>query len=155
MMLLAGAPLAAQSPSVAADVFDVASIKPNNSGGPNMNLRRPPGSITATNTPASALILMAFQLQPFQLDGPDWLTTARFDVTARLPEGSRSGPEGVNAALRALLANRFKLVAHLETQERPAYALTLARADGRLGLESTRAPVPMLVIDRVERPTPD
>jgi uncharacterized protein (TIGR03435 family) len=141
MMVWTVAALAAQSPSVAADVFEVASIRPNNSGGPNMSLRRPPGSITATNTPASALILMAYQLQPFQLDGPDWLTSARFDVTARMPEGSRSGPEGVNAALRALLADRFKLVARLETRERPAYALVLAHPDGRLGPSLKRSAI--------------
>jgi uncharacterized protein (TIGR03435 family) len=35
--------------------------------------------------------------------------------------------------LRALLADRFKFAAHVETQERPIYNLVVARADGRLG----------------------
>ena len=35
--------------------------------------------------------------------------------------------------LQALLAERFKLAVHYEMQERPVYALALARADGRLG----------------------
>jgi uncharacterized protein (TIGR03435 family) len=35
--------------------------------------------------------------------------------------------------LRTLLADRFKLKAHMETRELPIYALTVARGDGRLG----------------------
>ena len=48
-----------------------------------------------------------------------------------------SDPDGfpgpVFAMLRALLAERFGLVTHNEVRERPVYALTLARADRRLG----------------------
>jgi uncharacterized protein (TIGR03435 family) len=39
----------------------------------------------------------------------------------------------MEAMLRAMLADRFKLAVHYEIQERPVYALVLARADGRLG----------------------
>jgi uncharacterized protein (TIGR03435 family) len=35
--------------------------------------------------------------------------------------------------IRALLADRFKLAVHNETQQLPIYALALARGDGRLG----------------------
>src|SRR6266480_406461 len=35
--------------------------------------------------------------------------------------------------LRDLLADRFRLIAHQETRELPAYALVLARKDGALG----------------------
>ena len=35
--------------------------------------------------------------------------------------------------LRHMLADRFKLVAHMERRDLPVYTLTLARANGRLG----------------------
>jgi uncharacterized protein (TIGR03435 family) len=35
--------------------------------------------------------------------------------------------------LRAMLADRFKLIAHFEDRDQPVYELVLARCDGRLG----------------------
>ena len=33
------------------------------------------------------MIRMAYGVQPYQISGPDWMETQRFDVTAQLPEG--------------------------------------------------------------------
>jgi uncharacterized protein (TIGR03435 family) len=48
--------------------------------------------------------------------------------------------------LRRLLAERFKLVARLETREIPTYALVVARAGQRLGSDLRRAAVDCLPI---------
>src|SRR5262249_42300767 len=42
-------------------------------------------------------------------------------------------PGPVFAMVRAVLADRFGVVAHNEVRERPVYALTMARTDRRLG----------------------
>ena len=43
--------------------------------------------------------------------------------------------------VKALLADRFKLVVHSETRDRPVYALVLARADRRMGPQLQRSAV--------------
>ena len=121
--------------------FEAASIKPNVSGESNTSVRRLPGGrFTATNVPVALLLQMSYQLQQFQIQGsPAWLRTDRFDIVARLdgdppppPVGSTE-PDRVMLALQTLLADRFKLSVHWETQELPVYALVLARADSKLG----------------------
>ena len=43
--------------------------------------------------------------------------------------------------LRAMLADRFKLVTHTEMREAPMYALVMARTDGRFGPQLRKASV--------------
>jgi uncharacterized protein (TIGR03435 family) len=122
-------------------LFEAASVKPNTSGERNTSVRRLPGGrFTATNVPAALLVQMAYQLQPFQMQGaPAWLRTDRFDIVARMegdpptPPAGSTQPDQVMLALQTLLAERFRLSVHWETQDLPIYALALARTDGKLG----------------------
>ena len=77
------------------------------------------------------LVIYAYRLREFQLaGGPGWINSDRFDINARPPEHVKAD----NPALtRALLRERFKLVAHTETRQEQVYALVVARADKRLG----------------------
>jgi uncharacterized protein (TIGR03435 family) len=63
--------------------------------------------------------------------GPGWLSSDRFDVVAQYP--ADTAPAARDLMLRALLAERFKLSAHIVTRETPMYALMLARKDATLG----------------------
>jgi uncharacterized protein (TIGR03435 family) len=142
LVFLARADVPAQKSAPVAPVsFEAASVKPNASGERNTSVRRLPGGrFTATNVPVALLVRMAYELQPFQMQGaPDWLRTDRFDIVARLegdpppPPVGRTQPDAVMLALQTLLADRFKLSVHWETQDLPIYALVLARPDGKLG----------------------
>jgi len=82
------------------------------------------------------LIPMAYDVKPFQLTGPDWLSAQRFDILAKLPEGATK--EQVPAMLRALLEERFKLKAHRENKEQPVYSLEVAKG----GPKFKEAPAP-------------
>ena len=143
--LLVGA-LSAQAPQTpdAAPAFEVASIKPNNSGDGRVMMQNQPGRFIATNVTLRLLIRNAYQLQDFQITGgPSWLNSDHFDIIAKVPEGVRdsgpgapgSGPGPLQLMIRSLLAERFKLTLHNETKDSPIYALILARSDGRLGPE--------------------
>src|ERR1051326_3414072 len=130
--------------------FEVASIKPNKSGdGRVMIGMQPGGRFTATNVPLRMLIRNAYQLQDSQLvGGPDWITNERYDISAKAEDGVVSGPQPpmgqpgpIQLMLRALLAERFKLVVHNEDREMPIFALVLNRPDGKLGPQLTKSDV--------------
>ena len=146
-LLAGGAALAAQAPQEpppGGSAFEVASIKPNNSGDGRVMMENQPGRYIATNVSLRLLIRNAYQLQDFQITGgPSWLGSDRFDINAKVPEGMLTpgppmrgaGPSPLQLMIRSLLAERFKLVLHPETKDSPIYALILARGDGRLGPE--------------------
>jgi uncharacterized protein (TIGR03435 family) len=120
--------------------FEVASVKPNKSGGSGGGISRLPGGrFNANNYLVSRLIALAYQVEDFQMDGgPAWIRSDRFDIIAKAEKDSPIGPifgppDQITLMVRALLADRFKLVVHTETREMPIYALVLARGDGRLG----------------------
>jgi len=128
-------------PGASADnaTFEVASVKPNKSGDGRVMLAMPPtGRFTATNVPVRLLVQNSYGLQPFQIvGGPNWIASDRFDITAKAPDGF--SPDQLRPMVRNLLADRFKLKAHMETREMPTYALVAARADGKLGPKLTPA----------------
>jgi len=131
---------ASQQPADAAakpQIFEVASIKPNRSGSNRVNMSlQPGGRFTAINVSLGDLIRMSYgDVGPLQTSrmsgGPRWLNADRFDVIAKA-DGNPTQDE-IKPFVRALLAERFKLVMHHETRQLPFFALVLARADGRLG----------------------
>jgi uncharacterized protein (TIGR03435 family) len=61
---------------------------------------------------------------------PAALNEARFDILAKIPEGASK--EQVPEMLQSLLADRFKLVFHLENGEVAIYALVVAKGGPNL-----------------------
>jgi uncharacterized protein (TIGR03435 family) len=131
------------TPAVAggAPAFDVASIKPNQSGELRVTMApQPGGRFVATNAPLRGIISNAYQLQTYGLiGGPSWLQTDRFDIVAKAPSDVPAGQ--VRLMLRTLLADRFKLTMHRETRELPIYTLVMARRDRKTGPQLRQAEV--------------
>jgi uncharacterized protein (TIGR03435 family) len=123
--------LNAQDP---APVPYVASVK-KSAGGLGAQMRIAPGMISANGVPVRLLMRQAFgQLQDFQLiGGPDWISSDRFDIEAKIEGGAPMTPQVLQSVIRQILEERFALKTHRETRELPIYALMVARSDGRLG----------------------
>jgi uncharacterized protein (TIGR03435 family) len=120
--------------------YDVVSVKPNtNSGRGGVGSTSLPDGLSLRGYTLTDLINSAYALRnPKQLiDAPAWIGSEKFDVDARM-EGSvmdallKMSAEDRGAARRkmmqALLADRFKLVVHLETRELPVYTLLIGKS---------------------------
>ena len=102
--------------------FEVASVKVNKSGeGPSGMRFEPGGRFVATNVSLRGLISNAYggPLQGLLRDqlagGPSWIDSERFDILAKAEGDLPRGPDSpLPLMIRALLAERFKLVVHTE-----------------------------------------
>jgi uncharacterized protein (TIGR03435 family) len=139
LFLAAGWTLGAQSPA-----FDVASVKTAADPGmipmfclvpcsPGERLTVEGARVDIRYMSLSRLILTAYRIKAFQLSGPDWMKTQRFDIVAKIPEGVSK--DKVPEMLQALLAERFKLSIHRESRDQPVYALVV----GKNGLKLQQA----------------
>ena len=132
--MLTSARLSAQvvAPAANAPTFEVASVKPNNSGAGRMGGRGGPGRMDFMNMPLRRLIRQAYDIHDSQiLGGPDWLDSQGFDVTATFV--GEPTPERRRSMMQTLLRDRFTLTFHVEKRDMPIYALIVPRADKRLG----------------------
>jgi uncharacterized protein (TIGR03435 family) len=110
-----------------AQTFEVASIRPNLSGGVGSVVNLPEsGRLSAVNATLKTLIRFAYSIQNDQvIGGPKWLDTDRYDIEAKT-----SGPIPQNREqplMQNLLASRFKLRVHRESRELTVYALEVAK----------------------------
>jgi uncharacterized protein (TIGR03435 family) len=132
---------AAQESQPARLTFDVASVKRTAPDAGASILGGGRGQYRAINLPVRATITNAWNLRDHQVLGaPAWVASDRFDIVAKEPEGTFTD-EQRRLMLQALLVDRFKLQARVETRELPIYNLVLLRADGRLGPELKPTPV--------------
>jgi uncharacterized protein (TIGR03435 family) len=85
------------------------------------------------------LIAYAYKMQRYEISGPEWMVTDRFDIEARLPDGAKN--DDVPAMLQALLKERFNLTTHSEMQEQPVLALVVGKNGPRLQSAAANAEV--------------
>jgi uncharacterized protein (TIGR03435 family) len=158
LMLAAGAAHAQTAPtapvvSASKLTFEVATIKPS----PPPDMAKIQAEVQAGRMPKFGphveaaraeydymalkdVIAVAYKIKPYQVTGPDWLATERFDIVATFPQGATK--DDAPAMLQALLADRFKLVAHRDTQEHPVLGLVVGKGGVKLK-ESTVAALPI------------
>ena len=118
--------LYAQQPTP--EVFDVVSIKRNQSGEQGGRNGLDPHAYVGINVTMRRMIALAYQPLPNAqiVGGPTWVNTDRFDVRATF-SGTPSRSQ-LQQMLRQMLVDRFKLKTHAESRPTAVYALTVARA---------------------------
>ena len=97
---------------LAADRFDVVSIKPNTDANSQLRtMRLPGGRFQAVAAPLAVLVRLAYGIHDLQLAGAQgWMTSERFDITATVEGAPEKVPEDVTQRrLQTLLAERFLL----------------------------------------------
>lgn len=143
LLFLACAAVSAQDQRL---VFEAASIRPavpypvggfmpgtrpscpiSGCGGPGTGS---PERITFIFVSLKNLIWVAYDLEAYQVEGPDWLDAAKFDIVVNVPRGATRAE--ANVMLQNLLADRFQLKLHRTTREVPIYALLVANGGPKL-----------------------
>ena len=125
--------------------FEVANIKPNVSDdppkvnftlGPGDTYAKTGGRFLASNISLLDYIRFAYkltdgQIEILQANAPRWIAATKFDITAKseIPDPTK---DEMRLMMQSLLAERFKLVLHMEKRQFPVLALVLAKP-GKLG----------------------
>lgn len=86
------------------------------------------------------LVATAYGVKPYQVSGPDWINSARYDITAKIPDGASQGD--APKMLESLLEERFKLVARRVDKQEPVLALVVVKGGSKMK-ESTDSPQPL------------
>jgi len=133
MALGAGAlfSIALSAQSAQAPSFEVASVRPatpSTQGGGRASTSG--DRVSYINTTLAHLLYPAYQVEFYQIDGPSWIRTERYDVVAKAPDNTPK--DQIPLMLQALLADRFKLKVHRETRELPIYALIFVKESPKL-----------------------
>jgi uncharacterized protein (TIGR03435 family) len=120
--------------------FEVASVKPSPpvppTGGVYFGPARggpgtpDPGQITWSYPTLKTLLMTAYDVKNYQINGPAWLDTERYDIVAKVPAGATK--EQVNIMWQNLLAERFGVKLHHEPKEFQVEELVVARDGPKL-----------------------
>ena len=120
-------------PAGSAPAFEVASIKQaaaQNDGHVRVSMGGDPGRVNYTNVTLKNVLTRAYDVRNYQITGPSWLDSERYDIVAKVPDGAPK--EQIPAMLQNLLAERFKMAVHRETKEQPVYALVVGKNGPKL-----------------------
>jgi uncharacterized protein (TIGR03435 family) len=133
-------------PATAATVsFDVASVRVSQAGGRRENIHVSPDTVTMRNVSLKSCIGWAYHVMDYQVSGPDWLGSQRYDIVAKA-----AGPapeDDLRTMMQALLADRFKVESHRQTKEMSAYILVPGKGGPKVHESQTDGP-PSIQPDR-------
>jgi len=114
-----------QTTTVSQPVFEAASVRRSQppSGPIPVGIDTEPGKLTAQNDTLKDLIRAAYGVREYQISGPEWLSSERYDIVAKAAEPASHAQ--LMQMLQTLLVDRFRLTLHREKKEFTVYTLTV------------------------------
>ena len=133
--LAIGAPFAAFCQPAPPPAFDAASVKPVKV---DADLKGPgpgsvsftPGGVAMNGVSLRTVILTAYGVRDYQLSGPTWMDTERYDILAKADAAVATGQ--IKLMLQGLPADRFQLTLHRESKELALYFLGVGKSQPKL-----------------------
>jgi uncharacterized protein (TIGR03435 family) len=114
--------------------FEVASLKvhPDTASERrnNESIDTVPGRLTIRNASLSSCLKWAYEVRDYQISGPSWLQTEKYDVDAKASDAAPL--KQLRVMLQTLLADRLCLAVHHETRDLPEYALVVTKSGPKL-----------------------
>lgn len=109
--------------------FEVATIKPNDSGANNMQQLTINGrDFTVRAGSLADLLSFAYRVQVKQIQGlPDWATKDRYDIKATPDTEGAPSDMQVRNMIKKLLVERFQLKVRDDKKEMSAYVMTVVK----------------------------
>jgi len=110
--------------------FEAASLRaskaPGRRGAMTMDAKR----LTYTNVSVRECIMSAWNVKSYQVEGPDWLGSDRYDLAAT--SAAPVEEDALKGMLQALLLERFHMKVHREIRELPVYAMVVSKNGAKL-----------------------
>ncbi len=122
--------------------FEVVSIKAPEPSDPNqvrMRVSGDPGMVHYSNLALRDLIAIAYGVKTYQIEGPDWMESTRFEIQGKVPAGVSD--THIPDMVQTMLAERFGLVTHRETKDHAVLALVAEKSGAKL--KPAENPIPV------------
>jgi uncharacterized protein (TIGR03435 family) len=116
----------AQSPAADQPKFEVAAIKHSEADDSSSSSHFRNGRISIDNMSLKQIVMSAYNVQAFQLNGPSWIETERYNIDAKAE--TKVEDKQLREMMQSMLADRFKLALHHEEKQWPGYAMVVAKS---------------------------
>jgi uncharacterized protein (TIGR03435 family) len=108
--------------------FEVATIRPSAEGPQNAvtaGVHIDGAQARCVSLTLKDYIGIAYRIKLYQISGPDWIGSDRFDISATLPAGTPISQ--FTEMMRRLIEERFQVKIHHEKKDFPVYVLEVAK----------------------------
>jgi bla regulator protein blaR1 len=127
-------------------IYDVSTIKPNNTGSGSVRISINDETFYATNVSVKMMLQNAFDIRQELISQlPKWAESNRYDIVGKISDADAETIKSLNREKRQqmlmqLLVDRFHVKSHIEIKELPTFDLVVAKGGVKFQEMSKDAP---------------